>query len=570
MEVIAGIAIMTTVFWSVFGVLRLSIEVIFNNKAKVGALALANEQVEFLRSLAYDDVGTVGGIPNGNIPQNETITLNSIDYNRRTFIQYVDDPKDGEGGSDENSITADYKRAKVEISWINRGENQSVFLVTNIVPKGMESVNGGGTLVINVFDAFGSPITGAEVHIENNELAEPISVDAFTNTSGEVIFPGSPVASSYEITVTKSGYSTAQTYGVEGENTNPNPGHLTVEEGVKTTASFAIDLLADKIVKTYSATGENIWKDLFADGIYVADFEHIKIENGELMLASTTVSMTGYAQSIEIDPDYLVEWIDFSWNDNVPASTTMSYQLFYENSSSTYSLVPNIDLPNNSTGFSSSPVDISGLSTTTYDRLKMQVSLGTDSTTTTPSLQDWQIRYTAGPTPLPNIDFNMRGDKTVGERSDNSLIYKYEEDLQTNGAGLIDLEDLEWDNYLITIDNDTLNLDISEICEPQPFSLDPGADVVTEIILSPQTSNSLLISITDSSSMELLDNVSVRLYKIGFNNTQSTAGCGQTFFNSLSSGSYDIDLSKSGYLSKTVEDVDVSDASNIQITLDAE
>ena len=568
MEVVVGIAIMSAVFWSIFGVLRLSIEVIFNNKAKVGALALANEQIEFLRSLSYDSVGTIGGIPSGNIPQNETISLNNIDYNRRTFIQYVDDPKDGEGGSDENGITADYKRVKIEVSWVNHEKNKSVSLITNIVPKSMESVDGGGTLVVNVFDALGFPVVGATVHIENNDLAEPISIDAFTNIDGLVIFPGSPAASNYEITVTKSGYSTSRTHGIEGENVNPNPGHLTVVEGEKTTASFSIDLLSNKTVKTYSAVGEGVWQDLFVDGIYISDFENVKVENGELVLSSTTLSTTGYARSIEIKPDYLVQWLDFSWNDEVSADNEIIYQLYYEDDLATYVLVPDVDLPNNSIGFSTSPVDISSLDVEIYSRLKMKASLSTNNTST-PVLEDWQVRYLAGPIPLPNIDFNMRGEKTIGSKEDSSLIYKYEEDLQTNSSGLLDLNNLEWDNYLITIDNESLNLDISEICKPQPFSLDPGVDAVTEIILSPRTSNSLLVSVVAGGG-SLLEGVNVRLYRTGFDEDQNTSDCGQTFFGSLVADSYSIDVSKLGYENKTIDDVDISGASNINITLDAE
>ena len=160
-DVIVGTAILVIVFVGIFGIFKLSIELVSSSKAKTGALALANEQMEYLRSLSYDDVGTIGGIPSGNIPQEETIVLNQATYTRRTFIQYVDDPKDGLGAGDENFITADYKHAKVEMKWTIGETKRKFSLVSNIVPKGIETLQGGGILTINTIDAFGAPLPGA-------------------------------------------------------------------------------------------------------------------------------------------------------------------------------------------------------------------------------------------------------------------------------------------------------------------------------------------------------------------------------------------------------------------------
>src|SRR3990167_5068371 len=108
-DTVVGTAIMLIVFMGVFAAFQLSVDIILNNKARAGATALANERMEYIRSLTYTQIGTVGGIPTGIIPQTETITLNGISYTRRTFIQYADDPGDGLGASDVNGITADYK-----------------------------------------------------------------------------------------------------------------------------------------------------------------------------------------------------------------------------------------------------------------------------------------------------------------------------------------------------------------------------------------------------------------------------------------------------------------------------
>lgn len=250
-DVIVGTAIMVVIFVGIFGIFKLSIELVSSSKAKAGALALANEQVEFLRSLSYDDVGTIGGIPAGNIPQEEIIALNQSTYTRRTFIQYVDDPKDGLGEQDNNNITADYKRAKVEIKWTIGNRTRKFSLVSNIVPKGVETLAGGGILNINIIDAFGIPLAGAEVNIKNINIDPAIDLTTFSDSSGKVTLPGTPAGGGYEIVATKDGYSVAKTYDADANNPNPNPGHLTVVEGETTSLSFAIDLLSNMNVNTY-------------------------------------------------------------------------------------------------------------------------------------------------------------------------------------------------------------------------------------------------------------------------------------------------------------------------------
>lgn len=435
-DVIVGVAIISVVFVGIFGIFKLSIELVSNSKAKTGALALANEQMEFLRSLSYDNVGAIGGIPSGNIPQEETIMLNQSVYTRRTFIQYIDDPKDGLGAEDENGITADYKIAKVELKWAIGDAQRKFFLVSNIVPKGMETLAGGGILTISVIDAFGAPLPSAQVTIKNATINPAIDVTTFTGGSGKVIFPGTPVGSNYEITVTKSGYSVAKTYGADIGNPNPNPGHLTVVESETTNATFAIDSLSSKTVR--------VWRR-------------------------------------------------------------------------------------------------------------------------------WGIGST---TPLGGIAFSMRGDKTIGSDGQGAPIYKHSADYETNLTGELSLNNLEWDNYTITIDDALTGYDISESCPPQPRSLAPNVSTTTDIYLAPDTEHSLLVSVADRNGVLLAD-ASARLYRGGYDDTKNTSDCGQIFWSGLSKGTisdgnpYAIDVSLSGYENTTIVDVDVDGASKITISLNA-
>ena len=69
---------MLLVFVGISGAFQLSIELVSNNKARIGAAALAQEQMEYIRSLSYDSMGVQGGIPAGNVPQTEVIPLNGV------------------------------------------------------------------------------------------------------------------------------------------------------------------------------------------------------------------------------------------------------------------------------------------------------------------------------------------------------------------------------------------------------------------------------------------------------------------------------------------------------------
>lgn len=137
-EVVVGTALLTIVFVGLYGVLQLGTRLATDNKARTGALSLAVERMEYIRSLDYESVGVAGGDPLGSLAASENIALNGIDYTRRTHIVYVDDAKDGTGGSDSNGITDDYKRIKVEVSWVGPNGSRTSSIVSDMTPLGVE------------------------------------------------------------------------------------------------------------------------------------------------------------------------------------------------------------------------------------------------------------------------------------------------------------------------------------------------------------------------------------------------------------------------------------------------
>jgi hypothetical protein len=251
LDTVVGIALLLLVFLGIYGAFKLSVDVVINNKARAGAIALAEQRMEYIRSLPYTSVGTVGGVPSGALAQTESLTFNGVLYSRRTLVEYLDDPADGTGASDTTGI-ADYKAVKVDVSWTPRtGGTHDIFLVTRLEPTPdtitsttPESSVSGGTLTVNVLNAASQPVANAQVTIANAATSPAVNLTTYTNTSGVVQLIGTPAASNYSVVVTKSGYSTAQTYTSSSQNRNPVPANLTVTNGQTTSSTFSIDQLS--------------------------------------------------------------------------------------------------------------------------------------------------------------------------------------------------------------------------------------------------------------------------------------------------------------------------------------
>ncbi len=246
-EVLIVILILSFSIFSIYSLINLTLKMSWENKARIGATQLANEKIEIARNLAYDDVGTIGGVVAGEIPENETVERNGIEYNVYINVNYVDDDFDGTYESDPpDNLTNDYKRILVRVSWQSEFSVSPVEFFTDIAPKGVETTTGGGTLALTVYDVSGQPVEDAQIDIYNDKVDPVVDMTTYTNTSGNLILPGVKAAtSSYEIFISKSGYSTDQTYDTTVDLPTPDKPHLTVFEGQTTSASFSIDYLAD-------------------------------------------------------------------------------------------------------------------------------------------------------------------------------------------------------------------------------------------------------------------------------------------------------------------------------------
>lgn len=466
-DVLVGIALILILFLALLGLLRASLLISSSSKAKAGATAVASTQMEYIRSLSYDTVGTVGGIPAGPIMQYATTTMNGIPYGVRTLIQYVDDPKDGVGAADTNGITTDYKRVRIATTYQFRGETRQVVIVSNVVPPSIETTANGGTLRINVVNAVGAAVAGASVRIQNPSVSPTIDVTTFSDIAGTVSLPGAPTSTDYRVTVTKNGYSTAETYARDATNQNPTPGYLTVSLNQTTASTFAIDVLSTFTLKTFEPIRARIASDSFNDATRLTNMLSVQVAGGALMLSGTSSSyaLSGSARSTTTTPTYLARWTSVGATTTLPVST--SYAVSVTDSAGT--LLPDTVLPGNSVGFTSFPVSLTGVPTTTYPSLALRAALSSTDGLNSPAIEDWHIGFDEGPLPLPNVPFTFTGAKMKGTTGTGESIYKTVVTSATDASGTRALS-LEWDVYTLAFPGYTLISPTST----EPHALEPG------------------------------------------------------------------------------------------------
>lgn len=234
---------------------------IVNVKNRLGAIAVANQQIEIIRSIIFDDIGTTTGIPVGVLEENQTLLANNAEYTIHTLVQFVDDANDGTLGAGTDLAPNDYKKVTITVSWGGGSASEQVAATSLFSLDGVESVAAGtGILSVNVLDTAGAGISGATVNITNSTVSPSVNITASTDTNGNLSFPGAPASvQGYHITVSKSGYYSNTTYPPYPTSAfNPVNIHATVVAGSLTAETLVIDEYSSIEFATETPFGEAV------------------------------------------------------------------------------------------------------------------------------------------------------------------------------------------------------------------------------------------------------------------------------------------------------------------------
>ncbi len=244
-EVLVGVAIFTIFALGIYGTLQMVYRAIYQSRLDILETALLSEQLEIARNLPYNSIGIINGIPSGVLPHSTTTIRNGVTFNLITTVRNIDDPFDGTlGGIPNDTAPADYKIIEMTAQCVNCNQQKPLILTSMVGPKNLEGSTNNGALFLNVFDANGLPVVGANVHIVNTSIVPNIIVDDVTGNDGYLRIVDTPTATmGYNITVSKPGYSTDNTVSPSVANPNPVKPPANVSSQTVTNLSFAIDKL---------------------------------------------------------------------------------------------------------------------------------------------------------------------------------------------------------------------------------------------------------------------------------------------------------------------------------------
>ncbi|MBU6426705.1 carboxypeptidase regulatory-like domain-containing protein [Patescibacteria group bacterium] len=122
-------------------------------------------------------------------------------------------------------------------------------------------------------------------------------------------------------------------------------------------------------------------------------------------------------------------------------------------------------------------------------------------------------------TPVGNFAFNLTGAKQIGQN-----LPKYSANQTTDAGGTLDLNNMEWDSYTVTPTDSTHYL--TGVNPLNPVALNPGSSQNIQLIVVPQDSNALLVTVKDSSTGLPLTGAAVELAGPGGYDKTLTTGQG--------------------------------------------
>jgi hypothetical protein len=205
---------------------------------------VASEEVESIRGMDYQDVGTTNGNPQGTLLENEDREVGNLTVHIQREVLFWTDDSYEDGGP----YPANYRRVTVTVSAVGRDGIDPVELVTNVA-GGVD----GGTLDITVTNVAGEPVENAQIAVTNTHLVPNVNIFSSairTNSEGKIMIPGLEPDSTtgYVVTASKAGYNTDYT----------DPGVVVVDGLPYTVVQLIIDELSTMVIKVVDPDGNEV------------------------------------------------------------------------------------------------------------------------------------------------------------------------------------------------------------------------------------------------------------------------------------------------------------------------
>lgn len=207
-ELIVSLTVFMIVILSTFTLYTALVNSAVVAKRQAVALTLATNQMEYLKSLPYDDLAVAGGsiYSPSPLPASSNQTINGVRYTITTSINYIDDAFDGcgsyptqalkeqycrnypppSGSPATDSNQRDYKIAHVRVT--DAVGTKLAEVDTQISARVAETASTTGALFVNVIDDKGNPVSGATVAMQNSTVTPALNLSDNTDSNGVAIF----------------------------------------------------------------------------------------------------------------------------------------------------------------------------------------------------------------------------------------------------------------------------------------------------------------------------------------------------------------------------------------------
>ncbi|HXV27252.1 MAG TPA: prepilin-type N-terminal cleavage/methylation domain-containing protein [Candidatus Paceibacterota bacterium] len=256
LETLIGMTILVIVSSGLYLSYSNTLDIVTAGQYHATAANIIESEVEIIRNMRYEDVGTVGGVPPGLLPPSKAVTVGGVPFTVETTVRNIDDPFDGLlDGTPGDTDPADYKIIELRILCASCPRFSDIRMTTTLAPRNLEDPSKTGYLLVRVLDGSGIALPGATITVTNTGVTPAVNITDTSDADGLLQLIGLATDSAgYRVTVTKAGYSTDRTYP-PGEPSNPNPAKpdLTIVAEQLTVATFSIDVTGDVAFTSRSA-----------------------------------------------------------------------------------------------------------------------------------------------------------------------------------------------------------------------------------------------------------------------------------------------------------------------------
>ncbi len=196
-DILVAVTILLFVTSSLIPLFVFGADTVQSNFLKSAAKEIATKEMEKVKSLSYDDVGTPGGNPDGILEPVKSEVVNGHQFQIETRVTWVDDSSDGTLPDDPDP--RDYKKVTIIVRWSTAFRNYSYTLTSLLAREAHEPIFPGGHIVANVVSY---PDNSPQANVRINLLTGPSAPRYdYTDEEGEVIFP-LVEAGNYEVGIT--------------------------------------------------------------------------------------------------------------------------------------------------------------------------------------------------------------------------------------------------------------------------------------------------------------------------------------------------------------------------------